>query len=54
MADTAARIALCARRNEVARFMIVVTGIEGIFKVAENYLQKAGAVFGVDTGTTPE
>jgi len=26
---------------------------EGIFKIAENYLQKAGAVFGVDTGTTP-
>jgi len=27
---------------------------EGIFKIAENYLQKAGAVFGVDAGTTPE
>jgi hypothetical protein len=27
---------------------------EGIFKIAEKYLQKAGAVFGVDSGTTPK
>lgn len=28
MADTAARLAICARRNEVARFTIAVTGID--------------------------